>query len=164
MMVMTRSRCTLGLLISLAAAGCGKKADDATPPAKTERPAPDPARQEAQKRATEDAIQKQEAAAEAERKRALDEAAAAQATIDDTAKQLEAFNLRVAKATDALAGAKSEAERTAAMKELQELQRERAEMEAKVAASKAEALKAARAKGVKISKECQDNPLAKGCS
>jgi hypothetical protein len=37
-------------------------------------------------------------------------------------------------------------------------------MEQRIAEAKAAAARAERKKGVKISKECQDNPLAKGCT
>ncbi len=60
--------------------------------------------------------------------------------------------------------AQNDADRANAKAKLEELRREKAEMEAKIAAAKAAAAKAQRAKGRTISKECQDNPLAKGCS
>jgi hypothetical protein len=63
----------------------------------------------------------------------------------------------------AVTEAKSEADREAAKARLQELQKQKTDLDTQLAAAKAEGEKAQRLKGVKISKECQDNPLAKGC-
>jgi colicin import membrane protein len=71
---------------------------------------------------------------------------------------------RVDKATDALAAAQNDADRSAARSRLDQLRKERAEMEQHIADAKAAAAKAERARGVHVSKECLDNPLAKGCS
>ena len=71
---------------------------------------------------------------------------------------------RVDQATDALAAAQNDADRSAARAKLDQLRKERAEMEQHIADAKAAAAKAERAKGVHVSKECLDNPLAKGCT
>ncbi len=71
---------------------------------------------------------------------------------------------KVDQATDALAAAQNDADRQAARAKLDQLRKERAEMEQHIAEAKAAAAKAERAKGVHVSKECLDNPLAKGCS
>jgi colicin import membrane protein len=71
---------------------------------------------------------------------------------------------RVDQATDALASAQNDADRQSARSKLDQLRKERAEMEQHIADAKAAAAKAERAKGVHVSKECLDNPLAKGCS
>jgi hypothetical protein len=71
---------------------------------------------------------------------------------------------RVDQATDALASAQNDADRSAARSRLDQLRKERAEMEQHIADAKAAAAKAERAKGVHVSKECLDNPLAKGCT
>ncbi len=71
---------------------------------------------------------------------------------------------RVDQATDALAAAQNDADRQAARAKLDQLRKERAEMEQHIADAKAAAAKAERAKGVHVSKDCLDNPLAKGCT
>lgn len=76
--------------------------------------------------------------------------------MDEMAKQLNEAIAAVATAHDKAAIDDAKAR-------LAELQKERAEMQARIAEAKAAAAKAARTQGSKISKECQDNPLAKGC-
>jgi hypothetical protein len=66
-------------------------------------------------------------------------------------------------AVASLQSAQNGADRAAANAKLKELQREKAEMERRIADAKAAAARAERTKGVHISKECMDNPLAKGC-
>lgn len=63
-----------------------------------------------------------------------------------------------------LARAQTQADRDAANSKLAQLSRQRAEAEQRARDAKAAAFKAERKKGVKISKECLENPLAKGCS
>jgi hypothetical protein len=63
----------------------------------------------------------------------------------------------------ALNTAKDEAGRRAAQAQLDQLNKDRAAAEQRAAAAKAAADHANRMKGVHISKECLDNPLAKGC-
>lgn len=67
------------------------------------------------------------------------------------------------KAPDPIAAAQNEADREAAKAKLQALRKEKAEASQRIDAAKAAAGKAPRVKGVKISKECMDNPLARGC-
>jgi hypothetical protein len=64
---------------------------------------------------------------------------------------------------DQRAWEQNEADREAAKQKLEELQKERADMEERAAAAKAAADKAERARGLHVSQECLDNPLAKGC-
>ena len=63
----------------------------------------------------------------------------------------------------AVQSAQSDADRASATARLKKLQQDQAEMQRQIAEAKAKAEKAARQRGVKVSKECQDNPLAKGC-
>jgi hypothetical protein len=63
----------------------------------------------------------------------------------------------------ALEAAQDDASRSTARAKLTALQKQQTELQSQLAAAKAEAAKAERLKGVKISKECLDNPLAKGC-
>jgi len=79
------------------------------------------------------------------------------------ADEQRALDRRVAKAMDAVVNAQNDSDRSAAKARLTALQREKAALDARVAAARADAEKAARAKGIKVRKECLDNPLAKGC-
>jgi DNA repair exonuclease SbcCD ATPase subunit len=81
----------------------------------------------------------------------------AQHDLDDNAAKVDKAIADVGAAQDAVA-------LKAAQSRLQELQREQAEMRQRVAEAKAAAEKAQRAKGVHISQECLNNPLAKGCN
>jgi len=101
--------------------------------------------------------------AELEAQEAMKQAKAAQENITQVAKDLDAMNERLAGAVDAVVNAQNDADRAAAKAKLEALQKEKADLEAHVAAAKAAADRAERTKGVTISKECLDNPLAKGC-
>ncbi len=76
--------------------------------------------------------------------------------VDDMAKQVDA-------AVAAVAAAKNDKELALAKAKLDELQKQRAKLATDIAAAKANAEKAERTRGVHVSKECIDNPLAKGC-
>ena len=79
-------------------------------------------------------------------------------------RELDDLDTKVTAAVTAVADAQNDADRAGAKAKLIALQREQAEMKQRAAAAKAAAERAERQKGVKISKECMDNPLAKGCS
>lgn len=79
-------------------------------------------------------------------------------------RQLDAVNGKVAHDMDAIANAKSEKDRTAAKAQLDVDRKEKSAIEDRFIAAKSAAAKREREKGVKISKECRDNPLAKGCN
>ena len=66
-------------------------------------------------------------------------------------------------AITAVKSAQTNADRAAAESKLAKLQQAQAEMQERIKAAKDAAARAERLKGVKISKECLDNPLAKGC-
>lgn len=102
--------------------------------------------------------------AEREADEAVKLAAEVQERVEKLTYDLEQLDKRVTTAVDSVVAAQNDADRANAKAKLEELRREKAEMEAKIAAAKAAAAKAQRAKGRTISKECQDNPLAKGCS
>jgi multidrug resistance efflux pump len=70
---------------------------------------------------------------------------------------------RINEMIGAIDSAQSEAERNTARAKLAALQKENAQVQAEIDAAKADAAKAERQKGVNISKECMENPLAKGC-
>jgi hypothetical protein len=63
----------------------------------------------------------------------------------------------------AVSSAQNEAERVAARAKLAVLQKANAELAAELAAVKAQVAKAERLEGTTVSKECRENPLAKGC-
>ncbi len=96
--------------------------------------------------------------------KAIDDAKEAKTKLEQVEKGLDDLNDKVAKAVDSVVAAQNDADRASAKAHLIELQKEQYEMKQRVAAAKAAADKAERAKGVHISKECLENPLAKGCS
>lgn len=102
--------------------------------------------------------------AEASAREAEKQAHEAAERVDKLSRDLEDLDKRLTGAVDSVIAAQTDADRSAARARLEQLRKEKAEMEARIAAAKAAAEKAQRQKGVKISKECQDNPLAKGCS
>jgi hypothetical protein len=67
------------------------------------------------------------------------------------------------KARDVVGAAQNDADREAAKAKLQALRKQKSEAAQRIDGAKAAAAKAERVKGVKISKECMDNPLARGC-
>ena len=77
---------------------------------------------------------------------------------------LDDISTKVDKAVADVAAAQDAVQLKAAQERLAELQREKADMNARLAAAKAAAEKAERAKGIHMSDECLKNPLAKGCS
>ena len=77
--------------------------------------------------------------------------------------EVDALNDKVSKAVDAVLNAQNDADRAAAKAVLTRLQKDKADLEQRVTDAKATAARAERMKGVHISKECLDNPLAKGC-
>jgi TolA-binding protein len=111
----------------------------------------------------------QEAAAEVANKGeqriqiARKEADDARIAVETLQADAEALIQRVNAAIDAVANAQNDNDRASARAALLRLQREKAEIEARIAEAKAAAARAERLKGVKISKECLDNPLARGC-
>ena len=70
---------------------------------------------------------------------------------------------KLGSAVDGVIAAQTDADRANAKANLVRLQGEKAAMEQRIAEAKQAAAKAERRKGVKISAECQANPLAKGC-
>lgn len=109
------------------------------------------------------AVKKEAQEAMKQAQEAQKQAQEAQDKLQQVAKDLGDHDGRLAKAASELISAQNEADRAAAAAKLEALKKEQAELEARVAAAKAAAEKAERAKGVKISKECLDHPLAKGC-
>ena len=138
--------------------GCG--GDHPPPQAPVENkqapePQPDPALREANLRAER---------AEREAQDAIKAAHEVEERLDQISRDLAALDQRVSAAVDQVVAAQNNAERATASERLKELQRQKAEMEQRIGEAKAAAEKAQRKKGVKISQDCMDNPLAKGCS
>jgi len=86
-----------------------------------------------------------------------------QADVEKATHDLDDISTRVDKAVADVSTAQDAAALKAAQQRLAELNKEKAEMSARLAAAKAAAEKAERAKGVHLRQECVDNPLAKGC-
>jgi hypothetical protein len=102
--------------------------------------------------------------AEAEAAQAVHDANDAKEKLEKITKDLDDLNDKVSTAVNAVADAQNDADRASAKAKLVALQKEQFEMKQRAADAKAAAEKAERRKGVKVSKECLDNPLAKGCS
>jgi hypothetical protein len=136
------------LVCAVLAIGCGKKQD--------EQRKPEPERS---------AMQAQEAKQQAEHAagEAAEAAAASKKLLEDLENRDIELAERIGAAADALANAQNQADRDSAKAKLDALQQAQASLHAEVAAARTAAARAERLKGVKISRECLDNPLAKGC-
>ena len=108
------------------------------------------------------AKEKAEAKAKVEAEEAA-RSAAAMRRIDELEKQLGDLGTRLDAAVSGTLAAQNAAERAAAQVKLAELRAERADMERRIAEAKAAAARAERLRGITVSKDCLDNPLAKGC-
>jgi colicin import membrane protein len=102
--------------------------------------------------------------AEEEKQKAIEIAQEAQQKFAQVARDLQEQEGRVSAAESAVKSAQTDADRRAAQSNLEKLRQQKIELEQRNAAAKAAADKAERAKGVHLSKECLENPLAKGCS
>ncbi|HEV7558075.1 MAG TPA: hypothetical protein VGO00_21555 [Kofleriaceae bacterium] len=105
-----------------------------------------------------------EAKAHAEAATAIKAADEAKARVDELANMLDKLNRNVDEAVTQTMNAHTDAERAAATTTLEKLRSQKTAIEREVMSAKEAAAKAERAKGVHVSKECIDNPLAKGCS
>jgi uncharacterized protein (DUF3084 family) len=101
--------------------------------------------------------------AEHEAVQAAKDAKAAQDAVERLQHDADDLQQRIDAATDALASAQNEADRSSASTKLGQLRRERFELEARIAEAKARAVRVERLKGVKINRDCMENPLAAGC-
>jgi hypothetical protein len=84
--------------------------------------------------------------------------------VDKVRQNLDDLDRKVTNAVNAVAAAQNDADRAAARAKLVELQRHEADARALIEQAKAAAARAEHAKGVNVSKECLDNPLAAGCN
>lgn len=142
----------LAAILLVAACACGNSKSDS--PAAREAETGDRSRAE-----LEEQLRRAELEADEARKAAQE----AQDQVERLSKDLEALDAKVTAAIDSLMAAQNDADRAAAKAKLAELQREQAEMRARVEMTRDKAAKAQRTKGRTVSKECMDNPLAKGC-
>ena len=117
----------------------------------------------AHKESTPSAEEQQVLAAQAAKEAAVKRAAAARARLDQIEHELEELEKAVDAAVQQTVDAKNAAELATAKQNLQQLQASEAALKARAAQAQADAAAATRAQGVRISKECMDNPLAKGC-
>lgn len=157
---------TLWFVTVLAISACHGSGNDAAPQGSAGAP---PLIDEARDRAI--AAQAEAAAAEkamlaakAAAEKAQADAASAADRVEKLEKNLADQQVKLDEAVNGVANAKTQAEMAALQAKLAALQKQRAELEGDTAAAKQAAEQAARAKDVHISKECVDNPLAKGCS
>jgi hypothetical protein len=97
-------------------------------------------------------------------KQAVQEAQAAQDRVDQLAREIREQDQQLADAEAAVRNAQTDEERKAAQLKLDKLRQQRIEIEKRIHKEKLAADKSERAKGVHLSKECLENPLAKGCS
>jgi TolA-binding protein len=148
----------LAVILALAACGGSAKAPE-SPPATAPAPvvAPVVAPAPAAEPSPEDK-------ARMEAEAAVKAAAKAMARLDELDRQLAELNKRVDAAVDQITRAQNDADRTAATRTLDKLRFDKTALERDIIEAKEAAAKAQRNKGVHVSKECIDNPLAKGCS
>jgi chromosome segregation ATPase len=125
---------------------------------------------EAARRCLQGAVDAAAAAAEAAqqaRARADDAARAArsaQQTVEQLSQEIEAVDKQLSAVAESLMTARSDADRAVAKSRLEQLRKEKSDVEQRIRAAAAAVNAAERAEGVHLSKECLENPLAKGCS
>jgi len=106
-----------------------------------------------------------EKAVQAEKDKQVAEKTAADAVekVERLQRDLEDLDTKVGTAVDSVMAAQSDADRSTAKAKLLALRTEKAAMEQRIADAKNAAALARRKQGATVSKECQNNPLAKGC-
>jgi hypothetical protein len=112
--------------------------------------------QAAQDRAAAEQAQRDKVEAERVAKEAQDR-------VDQLSRDMKDQDDRLNAADQALKTAQTDADRRAAQANLDRLRQQKFEMEKRIQEARDRASKAERAKGVHLSKECLENPLAKGC-
>lgn len=145
-----RTLCILVLLV----AACSED--------KTAKPDKGDLRERVESLSVEEALEAKRAAEQA-RDQAVKAARESEEQLDRVQADLQDLDKRVNGAVDSVTAAQTDADRAAANAKLKALQKDKQEMEQRIAAAKAAAAKAARLRGRTVSKECRDNPLAKGC-
>ena len=101
-------------------------------------------------------------AREAERQDALDAERAA-ARLELLAFDLDRFDQDISRAVTMVADAMTPSQSDAAKTRLRELQVEQANLKRRIAEARADHEKARRHRSLKLTIECRDNPLSKGC-
>jgi hypothetical protein len=91
------------------------------------------------------------------------DAKVAQEQVEKLDRDMKDQNEQLARADAAVKSAQTDADRRAAQANLDKLRQQKFEMEKRIQAARSAAAKAERSKGVHLSKECLENPLAKGC-
>ena len=114
-------------------------------------------------RSESEEAEKAKARAEEIAKQAVKDAEEAQQKVERLAADLADLDKKVSAAVDSVVSAQNDADRAGATAKLKQLQKDKYEMEARIAEAKAIAARKERLKGAKISAECKANPLAKGC-
>jgi colicin import membrane protein len=95
--------------------------------------------------------------------KAVQDAKDAQDQVDKLAHDMKEQDDRLAAADKAVKSAQTDADRHRAQENLDQLRQQKLDMEQRIQAAKDAAAKAERKKGIHLSKECIENPLAKGC-
>jgi hypothetical protein len=108
-------------------------------------------------------VEFQAATAEAAFRRASGDAKAAADQVEALDAERDANVKEIEAAVNAVASSTSDAERSEASAKLTAAQVKQADLQARLAAAITKATAAERAKGVHVSQECLDNPLAAGC-
>lgn len=142
-------------------AACGGKKDESA----DKQPA-QPAQTDELTKARDEAVQAAEharAAAEAAAHAAMKEAEDAKQKVMSLQKDADDLSAKVDAQVKIIAEATDAATRDKAKAALDELRKQKAELDQRVADAKASAAKAERTKGVKVDPKCLDNPLAEGC-
>lgn len=85
------------------------------------------------------------------------------AKVDRLQKDADELDVKVSAAIDAVVASQTEADRANAQEKLTQLRKEKASLEHRLAEAQAKAARAKRMQGARVSRECLDNPLAKGC-
>ncbi len=107
--------------------------------------------------------EKKKVAAEAIAMQAVKDAEEAQQKVERLAADLQDLDKKVSAAVDSVVSAQNDADRSNATAKLKQLQKDKYEMEQRIAEAKANAARKERLKGAKVSDECKRNPLARGC-
>ena len=95
---------------------------------------------------------------------AVADADEAKRKLDDLMRELEEFDRKVGVAVTAIDDALTDADRAAAKSRLQQALKEYEELKERVVEARARFARAKRLSGANFSKECMENPLARGCS
>lgn len=105
-----------------------------------------------------------EAPSETSMAKTAKDAEEAKTKLETAVRELDELNAKVTAALTALTDAKTDADRAATKAQLWQLQKDQTDLKQRVDTARRAAEAVQRPTDVKLSKECVDNPLAKGCS